>query len=190
MKRMILFLSFAMVATEIVSAADREKNSERPQGPAVKAGKIPYIPHQLWPAVTEARRAEIKEWIAQLAGVDGPGFGYASTLSGSAFAPQPESAQTGTMMLTVHALKASQALLHLVEAGPDAMPLLLEKLDDATPTKYTVQHGSGFGAMWTSVEMSVNPGNPQETSTPITERGVPQPAPRFDAARHASRCRE
>jgi hypothetical protein len=66
------------------------------------------------------------------------------------------------MLLTNHNLKSSEALKFLVAAGPDALPLLLESLDDKTPTKYTIEHDGGFGGMWFANELWGNPANTRE----------------------------
>ena len=47
-----------------------------------------------------------------------------------------------------HRLKRSQVLTKLVDQGPNALPYLLNSLDDKTPTKLTIEHSGGFGSMW------------------------------------------
>ncbi|MCB1093511.1 MAG: hypothetical protein KDL87_18380, partial [Verrucomicrobiae bacterium] len=141
-------------------------SADEPPTAVVKAGRPPAIKLGARPPITGEREAEIKRWIQMLAEVDGPGYGYSSTMSGSIFSPQPESAQVGVFLVTDQALKASRAVLNLVEAGPDAIPFLLEKLDDATPTKYTIEHKGGFGGMWTAAEMDTNPADKTESIPP------------------------
>src|SRR5262249_50307293 len=50
----------------------------------------------------------------------------------------------------------------LVEIGPDALPFLLEALEDKTPTKLKVTHNFGIGGMWFSAELDRNPLSPVE----------------------------
>jgi hypothetical protein len=56
-------------------------------------------------------------------------------------------------------MKTSNALRSLVEIGPDALPFLLEALEDRTPTKLRVEPGiiTGFGS-----ELAGNPLSPLE----------------------------
>ena len=65
-------------------------------------------------------------------------------------------------MLTDHKLKRSDTLKELVSLGPDALPLLLDALDDKTPTKIVLKHATGFGAMWYGSELGLNPVNSAE----------------------------
>jgi hypothetical protein len=51
----------------------------------------------------------------------------------------------------------------LVTLGPDALPFLLNALDDQTPTKIAIADSFG-GAMWHAAELRLNPVNPLEKS--------------------------
>jgi hypothetical protein len=102
--------------------------------------------------------------IANLATLDKPDFGLSPTLSGDAFAPIAGQEQAGAMMLTEHDLQSSATLKTLVTLGPEALPFLLEALDDQTPTKIEIKHDSYIGAMWHDAELPLNPVNPAERS--------------------------
>lgn len=90
-------------------------------------------------ALTEEKKNRIKQLIADLAGVSDPDAGLSSTITGHAFAPLPDREQFSTGLVTDHRLKPSATLRNLVEFGPDALPFLLESLDDKTPTKLKVE---------------------------------------------------
>lgn len=125
----------------------------------VRLGKIPSI--QLAPraALTEDKKKHIKKLIAELAHLADPDFGLSPSLTGSAFAPLPDHEEFSMGLVTNHRLKTSNALRELVEIGPNALPFLLEALDDTTPTKLNVEPGfmRPFAA-----ELEINPLNSLE----------------------------
>ncbi|HEY4329524.1 MAG TPA: hypothetical protein VGN88_07300, partial [Phycisphaerae bacterium] len=131
--------------------------------PKVKLGKKLDIFLQPHPPLTNDLTAKIKQSIADLAQIDSPDYGFSPTLSGSAFAPIPGAAHSDMMLLTDHKLKSSEAFRALVEAGPDALPFLLDALDDKTPTKLIIKHDLPMGGMWFAEEISQNPINELET---------------------------
>ena len=114
---------------------------------------------------TEAETKRIKGLIADLAKTGSPDFGLSPTLTGDAFAPIPSSGHFGMGLLTNHGLQRNGAFTSLVELGPKALPLLLESLDDKTPTKLTITHGYGMGGMWFGHEIWGNVFNKQERKT-------------------------
>src|SRR5262249_51921060 len=89
-------------------------------------------------------------------------YGLSATLSGDTFAPVPGQGRASVVLLTDHGLRPSEGLRDLVALGPDALPFLLDALDDQTPTKITVRHAGGFGSMWHAAELPLNPVNPAE----------------------------
>jgi hypothetical protein len=128
----------------------------------VKLGKVPDLRLTPRAPVADAQAKRIKDLIASLAALDKPDFGLSATLSGSSFAPLPGQDHAGAMLLTDHRLQRSEGLKALVELGPDALPFLLDALDDQTPTKITIDHADGFGVMWHGSELHLNPVNPAE----------------------------
>jgi hypothetical protein len=100
--------------------------------------------------------------IDSLAALDKPDFGLSSTLSGDTFAPVPGQGRAATFLLTDHGVQPSAALKALVALGPDALPFLLDALDDPRPTKLTVEHADIIGIMWHAAELPFNPVNPAE----------------------------
>lgn len=130
-----------------------------------KLGKLPELRLAPRPARTEEQTKKVKELIAGLAKLDKPDFGLSATLTGVAFSPLPDQARAHGFVFTDHGVKQSDGLKALVAMGPDALPFLLESLDDETPTKLKISHDFGFGAMWHSSELPMNPVNPAETAT-------------------------
>ncbi len=126
----------------------------KPSLSIVKLGKILTVEVGRQKPLNKETSAQIKACITRLAAIDSPYFGFAPTLNGEAFAPLPGQTQTGTMLLTDHHLKSSEAFKSLVEFGPDALPFLLDALDDKTPTKLKI---GMRGMMWFANELWGNP---------------------------------
>jgi len=126
----------------------------------VRLGKIPTVKLPPRPALGREREKSIKALIAKLADVKKPDFGFSDTLTGHAFSPLPGQHSLGVFYLTNHRLKTSDALRTLVAIGPDALPFLLNALEDGTPTKLSVtrQIMMGFGP-----EIEGNPLNKWES---------------------------
>jgi hypothetical protein len=141
-----------------------EAGEPKQKAPAipVKLGKIPDLRLVQRPAVTAARARQIKELIAGLANIANPDFGLSTTMRGDAFAPLPGQGRAGTFLLTDHRLQPSEGLKALVALGPDALPFLLDALDDKTPTRIVVEHSGAIGSMWHAAELWLNPVNPAE----------------------------
>lgn len=154
----------AVLAGLRISAVAADEPKAKPPGAAVKLGKIPDVKLALRPAVDPARVKHVKGLIADLAKLGGPGVGLSATLSGHDFAPVPGQAQAGVLLLTDHRVKESQALRELVAFGPDALPLLLDALEDGTPTRITIRHEGFLGGMWYGGELGLNPVNPAEAA--------------------------
>jgi HEAT repeat protein len=129
----------------------------------LRLGRVPAIQLAPRPAITEGRKKRIKELIAKLADIENPDVGMSGTLSGHGFAPIPDEAHVEGGLLTNHGLKQSDALRSLVELGPEALPFLLEALEDTTPTKLKVEHRFGMGWMGFSTSIKGNPLNLRES---------------------------
>ena len=81
-----------------------------------------------------AQTARIKRLIGSLVNISKPDFGLSSTISGDAFAPIEGQGQATALLLTDHKLEQSSALRELVAIGPEALPFLLDSLDDRRAT--------------------------------------------------------
>ncbi len=131
----------------------------------VRLGKIPDLKPAARAAVPAARKREIKALIALLAEVKEPDYGLSSSVTGDAFAPLPGHENFRRGILGGPRPTASEAFRRLVEIGPDALPFLLDALNDATPIALKLDCGvlmsdPGFG-----LEDKGNPFN-------LTERRV------------------
>src|SRR5262249_31091405 len=91
--------------------------------------------------LSDERRKEIKGLIAKLAEIKDQSFGLSSSVTGRAFAPLPDLEEFQMGLLNGEQAKTAEAFRKLVEAGPDALLLLLESLDDPTPTKLKIPRG-------------------------------------------------
>ncbi|AWM36925.1 hypothetical protein GobsT_52010 [Gemmata obscuriglobus] len=144
-------------------AAADEPKAKPPERP-VKLGKISEVQPAARPAVEKERVERIKGLIADLAKLESADIGLSATLGGDDFAPVPGQSRFGSFLLTDHRVNQSEALRDLVALGPDALPYLLDALDDKTLTKITIKHDTPFGTMWYGGEMGVNPVNPVEAA--------------------------
>jgi len=125
----------------------------------VRLGKVPSVKLAKRLELTDEQKKGIKALIAKLAYIKNPDFGMSATLSGHAFAPLPDQEHWQMGVLTDHRTKTSDAFRALVEMGPNALPYLLEALDDKTPTRLKVAHNFGIGFMGFGTELNGNPLN-------------------------------
>ncbi len=128
----------------------------------VRLGKTADLKPAARAAITEARKKEIKALIAKLAEINEPDFGLSGSVNGVVFAPLPGQEKFQSGVLGGPRLKPSDAFRRLVEIGPDALPFLLDALDDATPTGLKVEHRSPIGGMGFDDGIKSNPLNPIE----------------------------
>jgi hypothetical protein len=159
--RMISAL-FGLIFGGLVAAAEEPK--QKVPDLSVKLGKSPDLHLTPTKAITEAEAKRIKELIAGLASLDKPDFGLSATMNGEAFAALPGQNRAAVFRLTDHGIQPSEGLKALVALGPDALPFLLDALDDKTPTKITIQPDGRFGGMWHAAELHLNPVNPAEST--------------------------
>jgi hypothetical protein len=130
-------------------------------GVKVKLRKIPEVQMAPRPAASETQAGRIKDLIAGLAAMDRPDYGLSGTLSGSAFAPVPGQTSSGCGIFTHHGLRTTEEFKALVALGPDALPFLLDALDDPTPTRISIKPMMP-GNLWFGAELHLNPANPFE----------------------------
>lgn len=157
-------VAFALIVGSHLPAFSADEPKAKPPKLTVKLGAIPDIKMGKRPAVDDVQAKRIKGLIADLAKLDSADVGLSATFSGSDFAPVPGQSQVGALLLTDHQVKKSQTLRDLVALGPDALPYLLDALDNKTPTKITIEHDSPFGGMWYGGELDLNPVNPLEAA--------------------------
>jgi hypothetical protein len=170
----ILLAPLGLAAPLPEAGEPRQKAPDLP----VKLGLVPDLHLVPRPPVPEAQAKRIKDLIAGLAALDSPDFGLSGTLSGVTFAPVPGQAHTGALLLADHRLQPSEGLKELVARGPDALPFLLDALDDRTPTRIIVKHGGMFGAMWHAAELPLNAVNRAEEAVYKSRAKRPQEDPK------------
>lgn len=155
------------------SATEQASRPTDPRFKQVKLGTIPDLKLKAASRASEEERAKIEQLIRKLAHVDSPDFGLSPTLSGMAFLPLDGKRTAGAFLLTDHKIDSSDALRELVALGPKSMPLLLDRLNDNTPTKLKIDHAGGFGGMWFGREVWGNPANQIESNI-IRRMGEPE----------------
>jgi HEAT repeat protein len=127
----------------------------------VRLGKVPPVKLEARPAPSAEQKKRIKALIAQLAEIKEPDFGMSATLTGQAFAPVAGHATMQAGLITDHRLKTSDAFRRLVAMGPEALPFLLEALEDKTPTRLKV--GLEIATVFTGgTQLEGNPLNASE----------------------------
>jgi len=109
------------------------------------------IPLLLLVSLTSCERSRfsnVSSLVNDLASVTHSGIGYSGTVSGSAFAPLPDDGEVQSIELAeddhpAHAVRAPESLTKLVALGVKALPVLLEHLVDARPTKLVITNRIG-----------------------------------------------
>jgi hypothetical protein len=152
----------AVVISTVVRCQGARAGQPSPDDELVRLGKVAAIALAPRRPVDAAQTARIKQLIRSLASISKPDFGLSSTITGDAFAPIAGQGQATALLLTDHKLEQSSALRELVTIGPEALPFLLDSLDDQTPTGIVVKHGGGMGGMLFEAELPTNAANPFE----------------------------
>jgi hypothetical protein len=143
---------------------------------SVKLGEKPTVSLLQQPQLTAAQVRHIKQLIASLADLDKPDYGLSSTLCGTTFSAIAGLDHVEMLLLTNHGFSQSPALKELVALGPDALPFLLDSLNDKTPTKLTITNRFDIGGMWFEQTLRINPVNPAEVGrADAATNGASQP---------------
>lgn len=114
---------------------------DQPTSPRV-AGQEPKLKEVAPEQQKQEKRAteeEIRKLIASLAEIKDPYVGLSPTLSGRAFAAVTGTHKIGVMVLPNRRLQNPEALKRLVQLGPEALPQLLQALNDETPSKLKIE---------------------------------------------------
>src|SRR3954468_22834696 len=82
-----------------------------------------------------AAEPDLEKLIDQLVTISEPGCGYSGLFSGSEFLPYDDTEQLGTFVLGGTWRNKSETLKKLVEAGVEAVPVLLKHIGDQRPIK-------------------------------------------------------
>jgi HEAT repeat protein len=127
----------------------------------VRLGNVPSVKIAPRARVSEERKREVKELIADLAEMEDPDFGTSKTLDSCALELLAEQGHPKAGLATGQRPKSAATLRRLIELGPEALPFLLDALGDATPTRLGIEPTSlrGFG---TELARAGNPLNPLE----------------------------
>jgi hypothetical protein len=111
---------------------------------SVRLGKVPDIKLEPRAGVSEQQAKQIKSLIAALSEVKDRHFGISAIYAGHAFAPLADKNPWQAGRLTNEWTSADAAFRSLVEIGPNALPFLLERIEDITPTRFKLDPRTGF----------------------------------------------
>jgi HEAT repeat protein len=125
----------------------------------VRLGKVPTVPLAPRKALGGEQKNLIKSLIARLARVRHGEFGVTAELKSP---PLQQRKYPGPPLLRDLTPDSAATLRDLIRIGPDALPYLLEALDDASPSKLTVPRPGGVVSLWYSAELPGNYLNPEE----------------------------
>jgi len=154
----------ALLAGSHLSPATADEPKAKPPELTVKLGTIPDIKMAKRPAVDEGLTKRIKGMIADLAKLNSDIVGLSPGMDGPVFAPVSDKSYVANLF-TDDQEKRWQVLRDLIALGPDALPHLLDALDDKTPTEIVIaSFPSSFGGMWHCSELDINPVNPAEAT--------------------------
>ncbi len=149
-------LSPVLLVSALTHSSTIAQETPAPGVPLI--GPIPEIQlsDEKWSA-TEDEQAQVAELIDSLAEIENPDYGFAPFMSGAQFAPVSDSSSFGPGIIMInHGLKTDESLRRLVALGPKALPQLLNRLSDETPTRLVMRHGGGFGGQWYGREVALN----------------------------------
>ncbi len=140
--------------------------------------------------MTEEEARRIKGLIASLAKMDRPDIGFSPILSGQSFSPIPNYFREIAILPPDELITPSPVLQSLVALGPDALPFLLDSLDDPTPTKLTIRDSDNhYGRIYIKANaLSMNPVNPIEREV-FAKRENPEPGTSRTSASTPTRSR-
>jgi len=111
----------------------------------IRLRKIPALKLAPGPTLTQERKKHIRSLIATLADSSNPDFGLSASATGQAFAPLPGQEKLNTFLLGEDRLETSDVFRALVALGAEALPFLLDALEDGTPTRLTVTRHNLMG---------------------------------------------
>jgi hypothetical protein len=134
---------------------------ERNKNP-VKQGQIPQIELIQRTAPSPLQILRIKSLILDLSRIDNLNVRASSTTTGGIFLPMNGQRGSISVQMMKHRLESPSAFKELVSIGPDAIPYLLESLEDQNPIKVTKIHRVAK-AMWFDQELDGNPLNVLES---------------------------
>lgn len=164
-------MAVPILAWAFCPLAFTDEPASKKEPPRIVLAKAPDVRLRPRPPITKEKAEHIKKLIAKLAEIEHPDVGYSPDSEREVSSPIPDHVEGYSWYVTKHGLPSSPSLCALVSIGPEALPFLLDALEDKTPTKLTIKyvgHGGTSdvvreGATWLSDELSGNELNPTET---------------------------
>jgi predicted nuclease with RNAse H fold len=112
----------------------------------------------------------VEQLIAKLQEESEQGIGTHATAWASGFIAVDEEPQFGGGILGSQKPAKSPVMRELVRRGTDALPKLLEHVDDKRPTKLVIEHTFGIGGMWHSDEYVHRYADPKKQPAKVNTR--------------------
>lgn len=167
--RRLRFLAAALLAGAIAPVGVPADDEEPPPPRPVVAPHAAIDVGPSKPVAADLVR-RVEALVQSLAGIKDDRFGVRTWAGGGVAFEPAEAGEAGQSPKD----PAEAAFRALVTLGADAMPALLAHLDDATPTKFVVEHEGGFGGMWLGSEVQVNGALPDEVSAVARALSLPE----------------
>jgi len=107
--------------------------------------------------VSAGKSEAVERLIDQFQNISQEGVGFNSMATAGGFVAVESVPRFEGGILGTAAPTTPKALARVVALGVKAMPSLLAHLNDRRPTKLTIRHDGGFGGMWLSTELDIQP---------------------------------
>ena len=170
-----VFCTTASIAPEVTTGAgpaiEKDPQEDDPPWHLLKAPNFAFDSSAY--AASEEQTAQIRSLIRDLTRIASPDFGLSPSLSGTRFAPLPDTENfSGGLLGVPHGIRQDDMLEQLVGLGPRALPFLLEALDDDRKTGLAVNAEDLFGVMWHAKEAFGNKLSPHEKRALVAHPGI------------------
>jgi hypothetical protein len=134
---------------------------------SVRLGQEPDLKLRPRPPLTDAQARHLKDLISALAAVDDPNLGSSDMFRWDGFGPLCDEDRIEGVRISIDRYMENSPLEELVAAGPDALPFLLDALDDQRPTKLVINQVAIGGGAPFPADLPTNPVNPFEKAVHI-----------------------
>ena len=123
---------------------------------------IEKLTHVVSRTLSADEQAEIRQMIRSLASINDDQENWTYFLQNHAFRPLDETCESETVVTSSPFARSSLEFKRLIELGPDALPFLLESLDDKSPTTFVIKN-PGFCTVAYVHHIGGNPVNRSES---------------------------
>ena len=128
----------------------------------LRLATIEKLTHVVSRSLTADEQAEIRQMIRSLASINDDQENWTYFLQNRAFRPLDETCESESVVTSSPFARSSLEFKRLIELGPDALPFLLESLDNKSPTAFVIKN-PGFCAVAHVHHIGGNPVNRSES---------------------------